>query len=398
MAREADGTPGLAAVAAALSAAATTIARVLQILLVTIPFFALIAAGYAAARAGALPLAAIPGLNAFVLYFALPCMLFRFGAGTPIAQLLDAGVVLVWGASALIVVAATVALARRQRIGWNDAAFGALVAAFPNTGFMGVPLLVAHARHAGGVADDHHDRCSIWSSPRRCASRCRAWTAPASTARRKAARQALRGIVQNPMPWAILLGGAGVGRAPRAAGAGRAHRRDAGRCRLAGGPVHHRRRAGALGDAGARAPRQRARRRRDGQRLAAAAQAPLADVLRVAAIKLLLHPLLVYGARARRDRAGRAARRSRHWWRSCWWRRCRARATCRCWPSASAPTTGASRASSCGPPWRPSSAFRWRRRLDALVRTSGRQHAELVRVGVDRTSQREVSRPCVPSQ
>lgn len=29
------------------------------------------------------------------------------------------------------------------RWGWNDAAFGALVAAFPNSGFMGVPLLVA---------------------------------------------------------------------------------------------------------------------------------------------------------------------------------------------------------------------------------------------------------------
>jgi malonate transporter and related proteins len=26
-----------------------------------------------------LPESAIPGLNAFVLYFALPCMLFRFG-------------------------------------------------------------------------------------------------------------------------------------------------------------------------------------------------------------------------------------------------------------------------------------------------------------------------------
>ena len=30
------------------------------------------------------------GLNTFVLYFALPCMLYRFGASTPIAQLLDA--------------------------------------------------------------------------------------------------------------------------------------------------------------------------------------------------------------------------------------------------------------------------------------------------------------------
>ena len=118
--------------------------RVLQIFLVTIPFFALIAAGYAAARGGALPLAAIPGLNSFVLYFALPCMLFRLGAGTPIGQLLDGSVALVWSLSALIVVGATVALSRNPRIGWNDAAFGALVAAFPNTGFMGVQIGRAH--------------------------------------------------------------------------------------------------------------------------------------------------------------------------------------------------------------------------------------------------------------
>ena len=67
----------------------------LQIFLVTVPFFALIAAGYAAARGGALPLAAIPGLTVFVLYFALPCMLFRFGAGAPIDQLLDGAVALI---------------------------------------------------------------------------------------------------------------------------------------------------------------------------------------------------------------------------------------------------------------------------------------------------------------
>ena len=52
----------------------------LSILLVTFPFFALVLCGYLAARRGLLPQAAIPGLNAFVLYFALPCMLFRFGA------------------------------------------------------------------------------------------------------------------------------------------------------------------------------------------------------------------------------------------------------------------------------------------------------------------------------
>ncbi|MDH5206036.1 MAG: AEC family transporter, partial [Hylemonella sp.] len=66
-----------------------TIPLVLEIFAVTFPFFALVLCGYVAARRGMLPLEAIPGLNGFVLFFALPCMLYRFGATTPIAQLLD---------------------------------------------------------------------------------------------------------------------------------------------------------------------------------------------------------------------------------------------------------------------------------------------------------------------
>lgn len=42
---------------------------VLQVLLIAFPFFALVLAGYVAARHGMLRLDAIPGLNSFVLYF-----------------------------------------------------------------------------------------------------------------------------------------------------------------------------------------------------------------------------------------------------------------------------------------------------------------------------------------
>ena len=55
----------------------------LTILAITSPFFALVLCGYLAVRRSLLPLAAIGGLNSFVLYFALPCMLYRFGAATP---------------------------------------------------------------------------------------------------------------------------------------------------------------------------------------------------------------------------------------------------------------------------------------------------------------------------
>lgn len=274
---------------------ATTIARVLQILLVTLPFFTLIAAGYAAARSGALPLAAIPGLNAFVLYFALPCMLFRFGAGAPIAQLLDAGVALVWGFCALAVVFATVGLARRQRIGWNDGAFGALVAAFPNTGFMGVPLLIAilGAQAAPPIIITIAFDLVLTSSL--CIALSRLDGADGHGPAR-AARQALRGIVQNPMPWAILLGG--LASATRLALPAPLERTIA-MLGDAASPV-------ALFTIGAVLARSAllAREHRASARVAAAmgsgapepSQAPLADLLSVAAVKLVAHPLLVYGA------------------------------------------------------------------------------------------------------
>ena len=72
---------------------------------VTFPFFALVLCGYVAARSRLLPLDAVAGLNMFVLYFALPCMLWRFGSSTPAAQLFSPVVAGVWLAVGLLLVA-----------------------------------------------------------------------------------------------------------------------------------------------------------------------------------------------------------------------------------------------------------------------------------------------------
>lgn len=182
----------------------------LQILYVTFPFFALVLCGFVAARSGVLPLAAIPGLNGFVLYFALPCMLYRFGASTPIAQLLDPNVVLTYLLCALImvgfVVAVTLHAPGQGRIGWNDAAFGALVAAFPNTGFMGVPLLVAllGPKAAGPAIVTIMVDMVVTSSL--CIALSRLGETGGVSAG-QAARNALKGMATNPMPWSIMLGG-----------------------------------------------------------------------------------------------------------------------------------------------------------------------------------------------
>ncbi|MEY2734830.1 MAG: hypothetical protein RLZ58_239, partial [Pseudomonadota bacterium] len=172
----------------------------LDILKVTFPFFALVLCGYLAARRGLLPLEAIAGLNSFVLFFALPCMLFRFGSTTPIAQLLDGAALLVYLVCALQMVAFTVASTMNRRIGWNDAAFGALVSAFPNTGFMGVPLLVALLGNGAAGPAICTILVDIFVTSSLCIALAQAHEASGQGARAALAK-ALKGTLANPLPW-----------------------------------------------------------------------------------------------------------------------------------------------------------------------------------------------------
>ncbi len=249
----------------------------LQVLTVTFPFFALVLAGYVAARRGMLPLQAIAGLNGFVLFFALPCMLYRFGASTPVAQLLDGAVALTWLLCGLILVGFTVATSLNKRIGWNDAAFGALVAAFPNSGFMGVPLLVAllGAPAAGPtILTMAIDMLVITSL---CIALSRLDGADQHGAA-KALKSALKGVLSNPMPWAIVLGALASMLSLQLPGP---LARVVGMLADAASPV-------ALFTIGAVLARS--------QMLAASGHAPaplLRDYLPVALFKLFLHPLLV---------------------------------------------------------------------------------------------------------
>ena len=172
---------------------------------VTVPFFALVLCGYLAARLKLLPGSAIPGLNIYVLYFALPCMLYRFGASLPVAQLLDVSVIAVWLAAAVVMVLGTVALTRSARVNLKDAAFGALTVAFPNTGFMGVPMLAAllGPAAAGPVITTVLIDLLITSSLAIALAQMgdRGELGPAASALRS-----VRGALSNPLPWSIGAG------------------------------------------------------------------------------------------------------------------------------------------------------------------------------------------------
>lgn len=259
----------------------------LPILLVTFPFFVLVLAGYLAAWRGMLPLASIPGLNGFVLFFALPCMLFRFGASTPVAQLLDPAVALTYLLCALLMVALVIAVTRRGRIGWNDAALGALVGAFPNTGFMGVPLLVAllGARAAGpaivSILVDMVITSSLCIALSRLDPPGGAGAPGVRQTAAQAARNALKGVAANPMPWSILTGAVfswQQWQLPRPVLV------TVGMLADAASPV-------ALFTIGAVLARSRLLAQQDRSHAV-----PWSEVLPVAAMKLFLHPLLVLGA------------------------------------------------------------------------------------------------------
>lgn len=176
-----------------------------SILSVTVPFFALVLCGWLAARSRVLPEAAIPGLNAYVLYFALPCMLFRFGAGSPVAQVLDPLALGLYAACGLAVVAFTIAVTLGRETNIKDAAFGALVAAFPNTGFMGMPLMTALL----GATAAAPMMVTLLVDMFITSSVCLALAQMHGNAHLPLGarlRLALAGPVRNPQPWAIALG------------------------------------------------------------------------------------------------------------------------------------------------------------------------------------------------
>jgi len=175
---------------------------------VTFPFFALVLVGYLAARHQLLPDAAITGLNSFVLFFALPCLLYQFGASTPIAQLLDLPLMLIYASCALLMVFFTLLISRSRGMSRKDAAFSALVGAFPNTGFMGVPLLTTllGPRAAGPIIITI--LIDLFFTSSLCIALAQAHTSDSSAGPTRALYlRAFKGALSNPLPWAIGVGG-----------------------------------------------------------------------------------------------------------------------------------------------------------------------------------------------
>ena len=180
----------------------------LAIFTVTAPFFALILCGYLAARLRLLPGNAVPALNTFVLYFALPCLLFRFSARTPFGDLVNLPVFFAYLATGLAMFGA---FAAAVRVGagesLRDAAFAALAASWSNWGYMGfalLPAILGKAALAPLIAAGMADLLCIVS----VALALSALQDHHGADTGAALAGVLARVAKNPMIWSVIAGGA----------------------------------------------------------------------------------------------------------------------------------------------------------------------------------------------
>jgi len=113
------------------------------ILSISIPFFGLIFCGWGARRWNLLPQEAVVGLNAFVFWFALPALLFYKLATTPEVTQFDPDLLIAYSGAGLIVYALGAFGVRfffKARMGESGVA--GMAAAYPNVGYMGLPLVL----------------------------------------------------------------------------------------------------------------------------------------------------------------------------------------------------------------------------------------------------------------
>lgn len=112
----------------------------LPIALAIIPVFAIILAGYLARRMNVLGPQAATELNRFVVYLALPAMLFDVTAGTPTEQLWQPELLGTFFLAALAVGGLVVITQKMRGRDLADAVTDGLNACYPNSVYLGLPV------------------------------------------------------------------------------------------------------------------------------------------------------------------------------------------------------------------------------------------------------------------
>ncbi|HWZ47813.1 MAG TPA: AEC family transporter [Herbaspirillum sp.] len=121
----------------------------LSIITIVVPIFALIAAGFGCRRFNLLGVTAATELTRFVIYLALPALLFQTMATTRWQQLNQPGFIAAFSIGVAVVFIASLWWRMRNRRHLADGAIDSLNAAYANVGFIGFPLCFMALGQAG---------------------------------------------------------------------------------------------------------------------------------------------------------------------------------------------------------------------------------------------------------
>jgi malonate transporter len=114
----------------------------LSVISIVAPVFALIASGYLARRIGVMGLAAVSELNRFVVYLALPALLFDVMAHAKAADLAQPGFIAAFGLACGAVFYGTVGVSLLAGRSLATASIDGLLGSYANTAYMGFPVLM----------------------------------------------------------------------------------------------------------------------------------------------------------------------------------------------------------------------------------------------------------------
>jgi malonate transporter len=125
----------------------------LKILAITGPIYVAIAFGYVMTRLGVFNVADMRALGKYVIYIALPALLFKAMAQGPIAENLNGAYLLVYSIGSLAVLGIGWLWGRRvMRLRQTDAAFLSMGMMCSNSAFVGYPVLLLVVAPVAGMA------------------------------------------------------------------------------------------------------------------------------------------------------------------------------------------------------------------------------------------------------
>lgn len=169
------------------------------------PFFALVGMGWMAVHVRLLTPVGVRAINTFVLFFGLPAMVFQLAARGALSGDALGPMLLAYGVGGTAVLLLAMVTYARAGIARQHGGLLALATVFPNTGFLGLPLLTSLL----GTAAAGPVMATLLIDVLWLSSLGLMWASSSTEGQANVGQsllQSLQGALRNPLLWSMALG------------------------------------------------------------------------------------------------------------------------------------------------------------------------------------------------